>query len=81
MLKVILKEDIKSIKEVYSYKDALEKGLIPENFKVKYVRIVSFGENVGPCGGTHIDHVKDMQKVEVTKIQKKSKNVRVNYQV
>ena len=42
-LKKILSEDIKAIKEVFSYQEAVQKGLIPEAFKVAIVRMVAFG--------------------------------------
>mmetsp|Transcript_107351 Transcript_107351/g.148427 ORF Transcript_107351/g.148427 Transcript_107351/m.148427 type:complete len:191 (-) Transcript_107351:812-1384(-) len=32
-----------------------------------------------PCGGTHVEHVHDIQSVNVTKIQKKGKSIRVSY--
>lgn len=32
-----------------------------------------------PCGGTHVKHVTDIAGIEVTKIVKKGKNLRVSY--
>jgi Ser-tRNA(Ala) deacylase AlaX len=34
-----------------------------------------------PCGGTHVPHVKDIEEINITKITKKGKNVRVSYTV
>ena len=53
---------------------------IPEGNPVRVVRLLE--EDTGcPCGGTHVHHVKDLVKVEVTRIQKKKKNTRVSYKV
>jgi len=34
-----------------------------------------------PCGGTHVKNIKDIGKLEITKVQKKGKNVRVSYKL
>jgi Ser-tRNA(Ala) deacylase AlaX len=44
------------VKEVFSYKEAVEKGLIPETFKTPLVRIVHFATSNCPCGGTHVEN-------------------------
>jgi len=34
-----------------------------------------------PCGGTHVQHVKDIAKIKISKIVKKGKNIQVKYEV
>lgn len=34
-----------------------------------------------PCGGTHVAHVSDIEEINITKIQKKGKAIRVAYTV
>ena len=34
-----------------------------------------------PCGGTHVEHVKDIEEITITKITKKGKAIRVAYVV
>jgi len=34
-----------------------------------------------PCGGTHVEHVSDIAEINITKMQKKGKNLRVSYTV
>jgi Ser-tRNA(Ala) deacylase AlaX len=44
-------------------------------------RVVFMGEIGIPCGGTHVKHLKEIGKMEVTKLKLKSGNIRVGYQV
>jgi len=34
-----------------------------------------------PCGGTHVKHIKDILGINIIKINKKGKNIRVSYSV
>jgi Ser-tRNA(Ala) deacylase AlaX len=45
------------------------------------VRIVKLTQedNGYPCGGTHVKHISDFAKLEITKITKKGKTVRFSY--
>ena len=45
------------------------------------MRVIFFGESSCPCGGTHVESVAEIQELQVLKVQKKSKNVRVYYKV
>ena len=51
---------------------------IPEGASLRVLKLVN--DDAGcPCGGTHVQHVSDIQSITVTKIQKKGKNLRVSY--
>ena len=53
---------------------------IPQGSSLRVLKLVD--EDYGcPCGGTHVPHVRDIAEINVTKIQKKGKNVRVSYGV
>ena len=80
-LQHILEQKIASDSQVYSWAEAVQKEIIPENFKVSYVRVISFADSSCPCGGTHIGNTADIKELVVTKVQKKSKNVRCYYKV
>ena len=43
--------------------------------------MLGFDTNVGPCGGTHVSNTGEIEKLEVVKVQKKGKNVRVFYKL
>jgi len=47
------------------------------------LRVLKLTENDAgcPCGGTHVEHVKDIAKIDVTKITKKGKSIQVKYEV
>ena len=51
---------------------------IPEG---KPVRVVSMAGYGCPCGGTHVDNLRELGKVEVTKIKSKKGNTRVSYKL
>ena len=53
---------------------------IPQGKPLRVLKLVD-DDNGCPCGGTHVQHVKDIVEVNVSKIQKKGKNVRVSYGV
>ena len=67
-LKNIVKSDIETIKQHYSYDEAVDKGLIPKEFKTPLIRIIKFGENSCPCGGTHVENVKQFEAIEIVKL-------------
>lgn len=56
---------------------------VPDNIpKNKPARVVVYCGNFGvPCGGTHVQNLKDISKVTVTKIKKKDGVIRVSYAV
>lgn len=75
-------------KKVATYDEAnvlLEKaGGVPEYIpKGQSLRVLKLVESDAgcPCGGTHVSHVKDIVKINVSKIQKKGKNIQVKYEV
>lgn len=77
-------EDHKTFVEIMEYEEAakaLRDGVPSYMPEGKPFRVVKITEEDGgcPCGGTHIKSVKDIQSIEVTKIQKKGKNTRVSY--
>lgn len=59
-------------------------GNLPDYLKeaqnVRYVQLAKFDTGC-PCGGTHVDHVKELGRVIIQKVLKKGKNVRVSYKV
>merc|ERR1711964_214347 len=59
--------------------------LIAENHKVFFtdgdVRSVTIGEYTCPCGGTNISSTGMLGKVEITRLKKKQKNIRIAYKV
>lgn len=72
---------MESVNKIYSWQEAVEQKIIPETFKTSYVRVIFFGESSCPCGGTHVENVAEIQELQVLKVQKKGKNVRVYYKV
>ena len=52
--------------------------LLPKT--LRWVRLFD-GDEGCPCGGTHVRSVKEITGVEITKITKKGKNVRVSYKL
>ncbi|CAD8054192.1 unnamed protein product [Paramecium primaurelia] len=59
-------------------------GEVPHYFKgaqnVRYVKLCKYDDGC-PCGGTHVNHVKELIKVNIVKVQKKGKFIRVSYKV
>lgn len=55
-------------------------AVVPDNLpKGKPTRAVFYNDFPVPCGGTHVSYVKDIGKLQVTKIKKKDGNIRVSY--
>lgn len=53
---------------------------IPHGKSLRVLKLTP--EDAGcPCGGTHVEHVQDIKKVNVTKIVKKGKSIQVKYEV
>lgn len=78
-LKNIINEKIQAENKVYSYAEAVGEKIIPEDFKVSYVRVIGFDKCSCPCGGTHVNNSGEFESIVVSKVQKKGKNVRVMY--
>ena len=78
---MVLEQKIEAVNRVHSWAEAVGLGIIPESFKVSYVRVVAFDTNSCPCGGTHIGNTGEIDSLLVTKVQKKGKNVRVFYKI
>ena len=53
---------------------------IPVGSDLRVLKLVD-SDHGCPCGGTHVQHVQDLVEINVTKIQKKGKNLRVSYGV
>ncbi|HSX47058.1 MAG TPA: alanine--tRNA ligase-related protein [Patescibacteria group bacterium] len=51
---------------------------IPSN---KPTRVVLYGDYGVPCGGTHVQHLNDIGKIEVTKVKSKKGITKVGYRV
>lgn len=78
-------EDNKAEAKIYNYEEAKDiLGWVPPYFSegsnVRIVKLCDTDKGC-PCGGTHVKHIKDIQGVEVGKIQKKKNNTRVAYSV
>lgn len=59
-------------------------GELPEYLKqaenIRYVQLCQ--EDKGcPCGGTHVEQLSEIGKIQIGKVQKKGKNIRVSYKV
>jgi Ser-tRNA(Ala) deacylase AlaX len=56
---------------------------VPENIPTnKPARLVLYADDFGiPCGGTHVQLVRDIGKIDVTKVKSKKGITRVNYRV
>jgi len=72
------------VSRVYEYEEAKKEikvpEYLPEGKPVRYLRLSKEDEGCF-CGGTHVRNVKEIGRMEVTKIQKKGKNVRVSYKL
>lgn len=75
-------------KKICSYDEAnqhlAKAGGVPEYIpKGSDLRVLKLTEddNGCPCGGTHVQHVSDIEELKITKITKKGKAIRVAYVV
>ncbi|CAD8051400.1 unnamed protein product [Paramecium sonneborni] len=78
-------EDDKKIVEYLNEEQLSQRiGEVPPYFKgvenIRFVKLCKYDDGC-PCGGTHVNHVKELIKVNISKIQKKGKFVRVIYKV
>lgn len=53
--------------------------LLADQF-VRFVKLTQ-EDNGCPCGGTHVKHVNEICRIQVTRLQKKGKNLRVSYKL
>lgn len=51
---------------------------IPDN---KPTRVVMYGEYGVPCGGTHVENLKEIGKIEITKIKSKKGVTKISYRI
>jgi len=80
-----IKEDDSSTSKNYSYDEAKEilgccPPYLPEGKDIRIVKLCEDDKGC-PCGGTHVKHIKDIEGIEVSRIQKKKKNTRVCYSI
>jgi Ser-tRNA(Ala) deacylase AlaX len=71
--------------KIYSYEEGLKNfntipSYLPNNKPFRWVKLMrcDFG---CPCGGTHVEHIKDIKNFKINKITNKGKVVRVSYNV
>ena len=78
----------KVISKICSYHDAQDElkgaggvpSYIPMGQDLRVLKLVP--EDPGcPCGGTHVDSISKIGRIEITKIKKKKKNTQVSYKV
>lgn len=65
--------------DTLNVQQALDKKVIDESFKGESVRMVGIMGVECPCAGTHVEKIVEVGKLQVTKVAKKSKNIRVSY--
>lgn len=70
------------ISKIYPYEDARKElelpSYLPEGKDVRWVKLLK--DDAGcPCGGTHLKHISEIGKMNITKIIKKGKNIRICY--
>ena len=53
---------------------------IPKGQDLRVLKLTE-DDNGCPCGGTHVNHVSDIKTLNITKITKKGKAIRVAYVV
>jgi len=77
-------ESDKTIAQVYDYEEAKKNFQVPDYLPAgkpfRWIKL-SKEDDGCPCGGTHVKSIKEIVGIEVTKVQKKGKNVRVYYNV
>jgi Ser-tRNA(Ala) deacylase AlaX len=55
---------------------------VPDNLPAnKPIRVVMYGEFGVPCGGTHVQNLSDIGKIEITKVKTKKGVTKVSYRV
>jgi Ser-tRNA(Ala) deacylase AlaX len=81
-------EDMPVFKKMCTYDEANEHlakaGGVPPYIPVgSDLRVLKLtADDAGcPCGGTHVQHVKDIEEITITKITKKGKAIRVAYTI
>ena len=72
--------------KVYKYEESKEffKGAIPEHIPkgadVRVIYLMSLDEGCA-CGGTHVNHIKDIGQIKITKAKNAGKAFRVSYEI
>jgi len=64
-----------AIKHNFEVPDYLDKSK-----PVRYIKLCELDCGM-PCGGTHVRHIKEIGKVECTKISKKGQKIRASYKL
>lgn len=70
------------ISRIYNYDEARNEldlpSYLPEGKDVRWVKLLK--DDAGcPCGGTHLKHISEIGKMNITKVIKKGKNIRICY--
>jgi Ser-tRNA(Ala) deacylase AlaX len=70
------------ISRIYKYDEARSElelpSYLPEGKDVRWVKLLKDDDGC-PCGGTHLKHISEIGKMNITKIIKKGKNIRICY--
>lgn len=68
----------------YDYEEAKNHVAVPdympEGKPMRVIKLTSADKGC-PCGGTHVKHIREIVNMEIYKIQKKGKNLRVSYKL
>jgi Ser-tRNA(Ala) deacylase AlaX len=84
VIETIPQENV-SISKFYDYDEGKKvfqniPSYLPEGKNFRWVKLTN--EDIGcPCGGTHVQHVKDIKGMKINKITIKGKIVRISYNV
>lgn len=80
--KIIAMGSTNTIKFMTVEEMAATGAVVPDNLpKGKPTRAVFYDDFAVPCGGTHVKDVKDVGKLTVTNIKRRSGNIKVSYRV
>lgn len=74
-------DTVAKIEDGKERKEHVVKMKIDESSKLRVVAVPGFDNGSCMCGGTHIDRVDRIKRINVTKFKKKNKNFRVSYNV
>lgn len=80
--KLLAKGSTNTIKFMTAEEMAATGAVVPDNLpKGKPTRAVFYDDFAVPCGGTHVKDIKDIGRLKVTNIKRRSGNIKVSYRV